>query len=172
MDKYHIKWITNLPVNCIVYQKLTNDDLYVGTDIGVYYRDKSMNEWVPYMKGMPNVIVSELEIHYDKETISVATFGRGVWESPINTSPYISHALDRVYNDKFDLYPNPCGDYFNVYSDSNTEPKLIKIYSLTGKKVLSNRPKSNSNKIDVSNLSSGKYIVKSLHLTIIVLEKN
>ena len=72
--------LPNLPVNCIVYQKLTNDDLYVGTDIGVYYRDKTMNEWVPYMNGMPNVIISELEIHYDKETISkehlVEEFGK------------------------------------------------------------------------------------------------
>ena len=152
--------LPNLPVNCIVYQKLTNDDLYVGTDIGVYYRDKTMNEWVPYMNGMPNVIISELEIHYDKETISAATFGRGVWESPINTSPYISHSLDRIYNDNFDLYPNPCGDNLNVYSDSNTEPRSITIYSLTGKKVLFNKPKPNSNKIDVSNLSSGKYIVE------------
>ncbi len=152
--------LPNLPVNCIVYQKLTNDDLYIGTDIGVYYRDNSMNEWAPYMNGMPNVIISELEIHYDKETISAATFGRGVWESPINTSPYISHSLNRDYNDNFDIYPNPCGDYFNVYSDPNAEPKSITIYSLTGKKVLFNKSKPNSNKIDVSSLSSGKYIVE------------
>ena len=52
------------------------------------------------------------------------------------------------------------GTNFNVYSDSNTEPKSITIYSLTGKKVLFNKPKPNSNKIDVSNLSSGKYIVE------------
>ena len=74
-----------LPVNCIVYQGGADDDLYIGTDIGVYYKNNLMTEWVPFNDGLPNVIVKELEIHYDKGTISAATFGRGVWESPLNT---------------------------------------------------------------------------------------
>ena len=28
--------LPNLPVNCIVYQANANEDLYIGTDIGVY----------------------------------------------------------------------------------------------------------------------------------------
>ena len=84
---------------------------------------------------MPNVIISELEIHYDKETISAQIFGRGVWESPINTSPYISHSLDRIYNDKFDFTLIHVGDNFNVYSDSNTEPR-------SNNNLLVNRKKS------------------------------
>ena len=44
-----------------------------------------MSDWIPFNDGLPNVIVKELEIHYDEGTISAATFGRGVWESPLNT---------------------------------------------------------------------------------------
>ena len=37
------------------------------------------------MQGLPNVVVSELEIHYASEKIRAATFGRGIWESPLYT---------------------------------------------------------------------------------------
>ena len=67
-----------LPVNCIVYQGGANDDLYIGTDVGVYYKDNTMTEWVPFNNGLPNVIVNELEIHYNEGTISAATYGRGL----------------------------------------------------------------------------------------------
>jgi hypothetical protein len=36
--------LPNVPLNVIAYYKGTNDMLFVGTDIGVYYRDNSMNE--------------------------------------------------------------------------------------------------------------------------------
>ncbi|MBI3501335.1 MAG: hypothetical protein HY063_06025, partial [Bacteroidetes bacterium] len=70
-----------LPVNTIVYEKGSNDGLYVGTDAGVYYRNAGMNAWVPFNNGFPNVVVSELEINYPANKIRAATFGRGLWES-------------------------------------------------------------------------------------------
>ncbi|GAB4298661.1 MAG: T9SS type A sorting domain-containing protein [Marinilabiliales bacterium] len=75
--------LPNLPVNCIVYQNNTNHGLYVGTDVGVYYRNASMTSWIPFMNGLPNVIVNELEIHYPTKKIRAATYGRGVWESDL-----------------------------------------------------------------------------------------
>ena len=54
--------LPNLPINCIVYQNGSNDGLYVGTDLGVYYRDNTLADWVPFKTGLPNTIVNELEI--------------------------------------------------------------------------------------------------------------
>ena len=66
--------------------KQANGDIYVGTDVGVYHKDNSMTDWAPYMNGLPNVVVNELEINYNTQKIVAATFGRGIWESDLNTN--------------------------------------------------------------------------------------
>lgn len=59
----------------------------------------------------------------------------------------------------FSMYPNPAVDgSFTITSKSNTV-KQVEIYSLLGNLVVSKSVKSNE-KIDVSNLSSGFYMVK------------
>lgn len=73
--------LPNVPVNCIVYHNNGQDGIYIGTDIGVFYRDNSMTDWIPFRNGMPNVIVRDLKITNDK--IRAATFGRGIWESDL-----------------------------------------------------------------------------------------
>lgn len=73
--------LPNLSINCITYQKTTNDALYIGTDVGIFYRDGTMNDWITFKAGLPNVIVNELEINYSNNKILAATYGRGLWES-------------------------------------------------------------------------------------------
>jgi PKD repeat protein len=79
--------LPSIPANCIVYQNGSNDALYVGMDIGVYYRDASMSSWIPFSNGLPNTIVNELEIQYSSQKIRAATFGRGLWESDLYSQP-------------------------------------------------------------------------------------
>jgi hypothetical protein len=80
--------LPNIPANCIVYQTgSASNALYVGTDAGVYYRDDVIGNWVPYMNGMPNVVVDELEIQYNTNTIVAATYGRGTWSAPLYALP-------------------------------------------------------------------------------------
>ncbi len=75
--------LPKLPVNCIVYEDGTKDALYIGTDVGVYYKDSIMNNWIQFSGNMPNVMISDLDISYTKGRIRAATFGRGIWESPL-----------------------------------------------------------------------------------------
>ncbi len=72
--------LPSIPANCIVFQKNSPDRLYVGTEAGVYYRDNSTNQWLPYNDGLPNVIVTALEIHYGASKVRAGTYGRGLWE--------------------------------------------------------------------------------------------
>jgi len=84
-----INWVNysgtlpNVPVNCIAYQKGTNEGLYIGTDVGVFYTDASMPDWIPYQTGLPNVVVTELEISYNDQKLWAATFGRGLWNTDL-----------------------------------------------------------------------------------------
>ncbi|WP_394759220.1 T9SS type A sorting domain-containing protein, partial [Flavobacterium sp.] len=51
--------------------------------LGVYYRDDSMTQWEPFEANLPNVSVSDLEINLEDNIITAATYGRGIWQSPI-----------------------------------------------------------------------------------------
>ncbi len=78
--------LPNLPVNCISYQHASNDGLYVGTDVGVYFIDNSQTSWQSFFTSLPNVDVEELEIAYSVSKIRAATNGRGLWESDLAVS--------------------------------------------------------------------------------------
>jgi ligand-binding sensor domain-containing protein len=55
---------------------------YIGTDIGVFYRDTTMTAWAAFQHGMPVVRVNDLQIDYATNRIWAATYGRSLWESP------------------------------------------------------------------------------------------
>ncbi|MBL0329122.1 MAG: T9SS type A sorting domain-containing protein [Bacteroidetes bacterium] len=92
--------LPNIPVNCVVNQTGTNDGVYVGTELGVYYIDNDLTSWMPYSNGLPNVIVDELEIHYGTNKLRAATYGRGLWEStifdPLSNLPFANFAGDTL----------------------------------------------------------------------------
>lgn len=72
--------LPNLPVNCIAYGPGSPDGLYIGTDIGVYYKDSTLSNWIFYSDALPNVIVTELEFQASGNKLRAATYGRGLWE--------------------------------------------------------------------------------------------
>ena len=149
--------LPNLPVNCIVYQDLANNDLYIGTDIGIYHKDKNMSDWQPFMINLPNVIVDELEIHYGAGKIRAATFGRGIWESDLYTAP---NGVANNYFSYINIFPNPTKDYFNINLPAKVLHKdhFIKIYNLAGQVVFSRKINSTTQIINVSSLESGYYL--------------
>jgi PKD repeat protein len=93
--------IPNIPVNCIVYANNSNDGIYIGTDIGVFYKDASLNVWQPFFNGLPNVIVTQLEIFYPTSLIRASTYGRGIWESglyvPGSYVPSAAFGVDKKF---------------------------------------------------------------------------
>lgn len=78
---------TNLPAiakNVIKHQgRHSLNPLYIGTTLGVYYRDDSMTQWEPFETNLPNVSVQDLEINLEDNIITAATYGRGIWQSPV-----------------------------------------------------------------------------------------
>ena len=93
--------LPNFSTNTIVYQKGSNERLYVGTDIGVFTKDAA-TDWQYMNEGMPQVIISELKIHYPTGMLRAATYGRGFWEVPVNNCtldvPIITTDNDIVNN--------------------------------------------------------------------------
>ena len=129
----------------------------------INYKNNTMTEWIPFNDGLPNVIVKELEIHYDEGTISAATYGRGIWESPLNTLSSVS--TNEVQKLDYIIYPNPANDKITI--SSNTSSINVSIFTLTGQKVIETTSKT----ISVSSLAKGCYIVELESNGIIKREK-
>jgi PKD repeat protein/photosystem II stability/assembly factor-like uncharacterized protein len=97
--------LPNLPMMSIVQNKLqtATEQLYVGTDVGVYMKHGDV-DWTLFSTGLPNVVVTELDIYYDNTTpvsskLRAATFGRGLWESDLYTVPTVAPVAEFSAND-------------------------------------------------------------------------
>ncbi|NOU46068.1 MAG: PKD domain-containing protein [Bacteroidales bacterium] len=79
--------LSNLQINSIAYYANSNNGLYLGTEVGVFYKDFFLDDWILYSAGMPaSVRVTEIEIYYDSinpmsDIIRAGTYGRGLWSS-------------------------------------------------------------------------------------------
>ena len=74
----------------------TNNSIYVGTALGVYHRNDDTNTWEVFSTNLPNVAVSDLEINPFDNTITAATYGRSVWQSPIPTVTQPANEADLI----------------------------------------------------------------------------
>ncbi len=81
--------LPNLPVYSIVCT--TEGDIYIGTELGVYFMDIAMNDWVPFYNGLPLVPVTDLFVNEAVGVILASTFGRGIWQGDLysDCGPYL-----------------------------------------------------------------------------------
>jgi photosystem II stability/assembly factor-like uncharacterized protein len=110
--------LPNIPVNCIAYELnggSPNDPLYIGTDIGVFYRNDDIGDWIPFMNGLPATMVFDLEINEANGIITAATYGRSLWRSDLYSYCPVSLALTPA-NDPSN--PNYTG--FQLYEAEST----------------------------------------------------
>ena len=77
--------LTGMPVNQLVYQK--NGYLYAATDAGVYYYKNGT--WQCFNNGLPPTIVRKIRINPCQNTITAATYGRGIWQATLANTPAI-----------------------------------------------------------------------------------
>ena len=69
--------LPNVPVYSITMDN--NLNIFVGTEIGVFYRGLGMDNWMSWSNGLPKVPVTGLSIQGDH--VKCGTFGRGTWRS-------------------------------------------------------------------------------------------
>ncbi|HKR04704.1 MAG TPA: T9SS type A sorting domain-containing protein [Bacteroidia bacterium] len=152
-----------VPVNCIVYDNSsTNDAVYCGTDLGVYYMDNSTGGWQSFNDNLPNVIVNELEIQYTAGVLRAATYGRGIWETPLNDPTGIQP--DIAAASTIALYPNPGNGLFYIDINSSTPGKVqINVFNLIGEKIKSVEDNVTFQKqfqVDLEKQPAGLYILE------------
>lgn len=147
--------LPNVPVNCIIYQTGTNEGLYVGTDLGVFYTDGSMNDWIPFQSGLPNVVVTELEISYQDNQLWAATFGRGLWKSDLYSTLVGVEDDGAEFSNELKVYPNPNNGQFTIELGSIGEWE-VNAFNNLGQSVFSQRF-SSTNQATIELSSAGVY---------------
>ncbi len=76
--------LPNVPVNCIkIYEGSDAEEMFAGTDCGVYYYNKEIGKWIKFGRGMPVCPVSDLEINYYTGQLIASTFGRGMYRAEL-----------------------------------------------------------------------------------------
>lgn len=112
--------IENVPIRCIEYVSGSNSGLYIGTEIGVYYRGDGMPDWVPFANYLPNTLVLDLEIR--DGYVYAGTHGRGIWRSPV-----YSHCPATINLTQGNDPGNPFspGTQYHYASNSITSTRII-----------------------------------------------
>jgi xyloglucan-specific exo-beta-1,4-glucanase len=152
--------LPNVPVSSIV-QDTSNGYLYIGTDVGVFYRGDTMTMWHSYNNGMPVVRSSDLGINYTTGEIWAATYGRGMWKSVKYTKP-TGISIVPFLPDILTVSPNPNhGDFSISTTYANNEQAAIQIFDNNGRAVWQRENNFEAGRMQVhtTGLARGNYII-------------
>jgi hypothetical protein len=166
--------LPNVPVNCAQAEGSLEEGVFVGTDMGVFYRNNSTNGWVFYNDELPLVMVNELEVLPQFGKIRAATYGRGIWEAPLSGT-IVSVEKMKSLAREIVLYPNPAQEQTHIrFSELSAAPTQIRIYDVTGKLFQTiDLPVQNSNdiSIDTKHFPAGVYMLNLIMQDGVVTKK-
>jgi photosystem II stability/assembly factor-like uncharacterized protein len=158
--------LPNIPVNAAVIDKQSaQHDFYIGTDVGVFILDEENQTWMYYGAGLPNTMVSDLEIQYSSRKLRIGTFGRGVWENDLYSTPDFSSVSEKAeMNATLQVAINPVNDVLllNVHNTLNAHGDFV-VYDLLGRPLhrVSRTLHAGHYQfgMQVANLPAGSYLV-------------
>ncbi len=154
------KDLPNVPVNSIKYLEGSQfGTVFAGTDIGVFLTDNTMSGWQLVGTGLPNVIVSDLEIDLVQEKLFAATFGRGLWELDIQSIiTGSSNLLVDGRSVSANVFPNPSKGILNIKSEGFSDGDInIRVVDVMGRSRLDLQMNYNEVMSLKTELGFGKY---------------
>lgn len=106
--------LPEIPVNCMAFDE-ANQTMYIGTNLGVYYREYHQNWWTEFNNGkLPNVEVIDLGVNPTTGTLWAATYGRGMWNSPVHKSTVNIETVTPYAKGVIKIAPNPNKGSFRI----------------------------------------------------------
>ena len=151
--------------NIIAYKVLlktdnTNETLFLGTELGVYWKKNSLTNWIKLGSGLPNVRIADLEINYTDQSLYTGTFGRGMWKIAVdNGSLGVNDSFSEL--EKPIIFPNPATNEFNIqiseqYLSNNYS---YTIYNIIGGTLKQGEINQSNTQINTNSMSSGIYLI-------------
>lgn len=156
--------LPNVPINCILFDSLTNY-LLVGTDIGVFYTNADSSNWQPYGLGMPAVYVLDLKIRQSSRQLYAGTHGRGVYSVALQQL-VATHETSANFSANAVVYPNPAQTQLYFKTENNDLfDGTIQLYDALGrvsfsKKLAASRLRDQV--LDIAALPDGVYFLQAI----------
>lgn len=142
----------------------TDETLFLGTELGMYWKNNAMTNWVKLESGLPNVIISDLKINYTDQLLYIGTFGRGMWSRSIASGTLGIDDSEFETNLNLSLFPNPVainGDInLKVSSTYLNEDLKYAIFNYVGGLVKEGNIDSELTIVSTKPLSSGVYLIR------------
>jgi hypothetical protein len=101
--------LPDAPVNTVLVDPGPNTStgtIYAGTDVGIFYSSTASPDWIELGPApnsgqagyLPNVPVTELSMFNASKTklLRVSTYGRGLWQYPLLTTPDFAFSMSNV----------------------------------------------------------------------------
>lgn len=151
--------LTNLGFRSILHVNNTTDDLFLGTETGVFYKD-STQQWILYNNGLPNTAVNELEIIYGTAKLRAATYGRGIWETDLPAGLVNINSPESKYT--LEIFPVPVKKFFIIRTSSTQPFSGYTVFTVSGTCVKHeefDNPISEAT-VNTDGWASGTYFVK------------
>ncbi|RAJ16363.1 exo-alpha-sialidase [Olleya aquimaris] len=127
--------LPNVPINTIVFRNAgIADEIYVGGDIGVYITNNNITSWQPFKTNLPNAAVRDLEIYYPTNKLRAGTYGRGVWESELNSQTLGVEDFTSVTSQSTVTISTNTSNLLQIKSSLHNIDKVV-IYDVLGKRV-------------------------------------
>jgi hypothetical protein len=77
--------LPDAPANAVAIRPDQPNEVYVGTDVGVYVSFSGGGGWARMDNGLPNAAVTSLAVNRTTNLLAAATYGRGVWTTTLGS---------------------------------------------------------------------------------------
>lgn len=171
--------LPKMPVYCAIMDKLDNNKILIGTELGVYSTSNGGASWTIEDNGLPRVPVLKLYRHFlgDQDNVILASsYGRGIFRTKsLQFTAVPEKEGYKANQNTLKIFPNPVQSSTNISFIVPVAGDVdITIFSLDGKVVKSMQLKNlipgvRNESIDLSDLTNGTYLLRvggnSLNLT-------
>jgi photosystem II stability/assembly factor-like uncharacterized protein len=162
--------LPDIPVQCVALDNDFPEDVYIGTDLGVY-RSLNGGAWELWESGMPTAMIMDLQFSKPNRAMRAATFGNGIYERTLKSIQLTAQkqASEKIASFKLEQnYPNPFNPTTTIrYELREKSAVKLELFDVQGRKVatLANekqRAGAYSVAVNASryNLASGAYFYR------------
>lgn len=102
---YGVSWnnisgnLPSLPTNCVAVNPANGNNLFVGTDLGVFSTTDGGSTWVQDVNGMANVPVLDLDYRASDNKLFAATHGRSMYSASVTGGGGGTQTANLTYDD-------------------------------------------------------------------------
>ena len=125
--------LPSIPVNDVILHS-SEDILFVGTDLNVWYSENDGASWDILGNDLPLTIIRDLKLHEPTNMLYVGTFGRSMHSINLDEIIILDREENSIAFEDISIHPNPAKISFAINHNIKSEGS-IKLYDSFGKEL-------------------------------------